>query len=126
MEAKELMYGDWYSALNGDNKRDCYQFDFNDECWSDAEPEPIQLTPEILELNGWEKETTMGSFYKEYKKSWLILTGFKIMWLEIRSAKYGGLCDGEIRTPNPFKYVHQLQQALRLCGLNEIADSIKI
>ena len=76
--------------------------------------EPIPLTSEILEKNGW-KET---EYWHEYKDgNTIIQYSLSNIWgiineIEIEHFK----CE----------YVHQLQHLLRLCGLNELADNFKV
>ena len=76
--------------------------------------EPIPLTPEILEKNGW-KET---EYWHEYEDgNTIIQYSLSNIWgiineIEIEHFK----CE----------YVHQLQHLLRLCGLNELADNFKV
>ena len=72
---------------------------------------PIPLTPEILEKNGW--------WYDEVD-----------MWLHDKvdfgiERRNGGF---QCYNINQIKLdsVHELQRALRLCGLNELADNFKI
>lgn len=126
MEAKDLMVGDWvkfnlypftapytpvkvsldaiYKAAKG---ADVLRF------------EPIPLTPEILEANGFRKE--------EFK------CGYgEVGWFQNEGCTY--------LTQNPhlkpmftlectyieIEYVHQLQHVLRLCGLIDLADNFKI
>lgn len=74
--------------------------------------EPIPLTAEILEKNGFE--------FDDESSSWAVcerylLHGHKAMW----SVVFG---DELV----PVNYVHELQHALRLCGLDYIADNFKI
>lgn len=75
---------------------------------------PIPLTPEILEKNGWNEET--HCFYNEDTMCELDLRmdngGY--VWIN------GGVVVCSIY------YVHELQHALRLCGLNDIADNFKV
>lgn len=78
--------------------------------------EPIPLTEEILKANGW-KWRSKGCIrsmrlFDEEGHSIMTLTYGKLMSI-------GG---HEIE----IEYVHQLQQALRLCGLTELADNFKI
>lgn len=119
MEAKELMYGDWYSALNGSFERDNYQFEFDLDYWDNAKPEPILLTPKMLEANGFRRDCAniwecAGNRYEPF------LIRFDVEYSCVVIDYDGQYIDCSI------KYVHQLQQTLRLCGLNDIADSIKI
>lgn len=84
---------------------------------------PIPLTIEILKKNGWNGD---------YSSTYPLFDGFQDDgdgYLEISVFE-----DGEIRaTINlceydlfPIKYVHELQHALRLCGLNDLADNFKV
>ena len=77
----------------------------------DIQVKPIPLTPEILEKNGWWYDG--DDMWQHEEVSFYI-------------EKYnGGFQCYEI---NDIKLdsVHQLQQTLRLCGLNELADNFKI
>ena len=66
--------------------------------------EPIPLTQEILEKNGFKKvNMTVDGDYRHYH-----LHGVCISWEEQSGFWYG---DGDIE----FKYVHELQHLLRLC-----------
>ena len=127
MLCKELQYGDWCCDKHGfpmqitnvgedyayatweDNEGDPWEFDDKDE-----QPQPIVLTPEILEKNGW-KET---EYWHEYKDGKSII--------QCCLPDMQGIINGiEIKN---FKceYVHQYQHLLRLCGLDEIADNFKV
>lgn len=115
MEAKELMINDW--LMHNDDtpmqvsviKQDCFAcgnaphlYDYNNEF------SPIPLTPKILEANGW-FEIFEGAWEgdialdKRYTKKYYI-----------KNTSIG------------ITYVHQLQQALRLCGLADLANNFKI
>jgi hypothetical protein len=72
------------------------------------ELKPIPLTPDILEKNGFTKELENGSHYRFT----LIDEHIKISILYARSVfQWLG--------PLDFKYVHELQHALRLCGIKK-------
>ena len=60
---------------------------------------------EILEANGFGRDP----LYYEHNDGYDFFLG------NVRSVHVG-----------PLQYVHELQHALRLCGLNEIADNFKI
>lgn len=88
---------------------DKYQFDGG--IWL-AYLEPIEITPEILEKSGWEVLVNDIN-----PKKWiaylieedaLIVKGGDLVTLNTNTGK-------EI----PFRYVHQLQNALILCGINK-------
>lgn len=78
-----------------------------------TEVEPIPLTPEILEKNGFTlKEEEKGMY------------GVTIAPYYTRDdVPFEVFCDGEpfaiwFKDPVNIKYVHELQRALRLCGIN--------
>lgn len=90
--------------------------------------EPIPLTPEILEKNGWLNDPYSRLSLQDGK--WL-----EFYWYEHRLQKYWeGTDEWQNHTKQlelVFKagsifYVHELQHALRLCGLNELADNFKV
>lgn len=107
----ELMIGDWvYNTHNRQNEQvaeigsglvmlaynDLYEYD---------EIEPIPLTPDILEKNGFSEN------YREDDLSYAQSCGDVI---GIHILGKGGIMDEMY-----FKYVHQLQHALRLCGIEK-------
>ena len=77
----------------------------------DIQVKPIPLTPEILEKNGW----------------WYYIDD---MWQHEEVGFYIEKWNGRFQCYdiNDIKLdsVHQLQQILRLCGLNELADNFTI
>ena len=93
---------------------------------------PIPLISEILEKNGWIqcKYETCKSFY-EYKGLHLRHTMIKRS-----NGRWVANVNGDVeKFPDEYThsflrinvfYVHELQHALRLCGLNELADNFKI
>ena len=132
MKANELMIGDWV-CIEGPN---CYQIDeirkeFGEYRLylkgtavfaTESEIEPIPLTPEILEKNGFFAQDQGG--------------GRKDMWIgfgpdcegdvEIEfdcgiatHLKIDGAFKGEYYTSTNIKSVHELQHALRLCGIDK-------
>ena len=127
MKANELMIGDWVKSRTGMNvKIVSIDHDYP------IVYEPIPLTSEILEKNGWIqcKHETCKSLY-EYKGLHLRHTMIK------RSNRRGGAkVNGDVeKFPDEYTYsflrinvfyVHELQHALRLCGLNELANNFKV
>ena len=117
MKAEELMIGDWvYNTHNRQNERvaeigsGLVMLDYND-LYEYDEIEPIPITPEILEANGWVyfhpqgiKGTMMLAIGGHAVLCWdsetkeLILTGGSIL----------KVC-----------YIHELQHVLRLCGIEK-------
>lgn len=98
----------------------------------DIQVKPIPLTSEILEKNGWiqSKYKTCKSLY-EYKGLHLRHTMIKRS-----NGRWVANVDGIVeKFPDEYThsflrinvfYVHELQHALRLCGLTELADNLKV
>ena len=118
MIAKSLMVGDWvFTRGEIEQVTSIYDGYICTEHYEDSHDyyfEPIPITPEILEKNGFVKQGFPG---------WEIYTeDFLILWrndypdvLEIRcfNAAYGSFHRIHII------YVHELQHALRLCGIEK-------
>ena len=127
IRCKDIMVGDYIANRNGSpmqivavDEDNAYACEGNEERpwifgdYEGCEPEPIILTPEILEKNGW-KETEYWHEYQDGKNTiqcCLPDMRGRINGIEIEHFK----CE----------YVHQYQHLLRLCGLNELADNFKI
>jgi len=140
------MIGDWVTILrfreNGSDRnvringigRDCIlapgMFQDNTGCdpYDYKQLAPIPLTEEILEKNGWkctDKQIWDSDYYinavfeyDEITHSHLALQQFDefgTFAFGVNSCLWEGfsIC-----------YVHELQRALRLCGLNDLEDSI--
>ena len=124
MLCKELMYGDWccdrhgfpmrithvgddyaYATFEG-NEGDPWEFDDKDD-----QPQPIVLTPEILEKNGWWYNVEDMWLHEE--------VGF---FIEKFNGRFQCYDINQIKLDS----VHQLQHALRLCGLDELANNFKV
>jgi hypothetical protein len=121
IDIKELMVGDWvdrsgtppYYKVIGINSKTTEvlisQSGNDDEtrriCWNDK-LDPIPLTPEILEKNGW--------FYKN--GYWTKKGPVRLSWHE----KDATLIAGYWTVPCAIEFVHQLQLVLRLLGLEDI------
>ena len=127
IRCKDIMVGDYVANRNGSpmqivavDEDNAYACEGNEERpWifgddEGYEPQPIVLTPEILEKNGW-KETEYWHEYQDGKNTiqcCLPDMRGRINGIEIEHFK----CE----------YVHQYQHLLRLCGLEEMADNFKI
>lgn len=134
MKPKDYMVGDWiatehdfpmqvtavgkdylYADFKG-NEGDVFEFD------DKYLPKPIPLTEEILEKNG---------FCKVYDEDVIIYRKIcrkKTIEIEV-GINYEINKDGGFylsRILHRLYYVHQLQHALSLCGLEELANNIKI
>lgn len=98
--------------------------------------EPIPLTSEILEKNGFNKVSQPGCSnpyhweFKEYEEG----TDALLYHIKAYSNPFRGMYIfidnfGDCATLSFNKQVeslHELQQALRLCGIDELADNLKI
>ena len=132
MLCKELQYGDWVSAGGGlpmqitnvgedyayatfeGNEGDPWEFDDKDD-----QPEPIPLTPEILVKNGFIKVNSQRYDYGYPDTDCYVKVNPKKNMIHV---------NGRNANSNLYShsFVHEMQQALRLCGLNEIADNFKV
>lgn len=136
MNSKELMIGDW-AIFNG-NPLKVQAIDSRDSeivagdgifCTEESrwaytadKVEGIPLTPEILEKNGFVFDSDF----------WTIANP---RYNNVRMVRY---CSIDEEATDAFlghwafdenyaiDYVHELQHALRLCGLNELADNFKV
>lgn len=120
MEAKELMTNDWVFdgsiniQLTPENIFDIYVGNWD-------EPKPIPLTEEILNINGFIIERSREYYFIYYSKNDEIVFALeydveqKDYWVHL-----GGYSNAI------FKYVHELQHILRLCGLSDLANNFKI
>ena len=142
MKANELMIGDWvYNTNNRQNERvqeitsGLVMLDYND-MYDYNEIEPIPLTPEILEKNGFIKDADKDDRSADAYHL-LVPTGFERNSFTIQVNLYrepicgvstlvkcwGGIPPynegmNDIHLCNA-DYVHQLQHALRLCGIEK-------
>ena len=154
MLCKELMVGDWccdkhgypmqitnvgddyaYATFEG-NEGDPWEFDDKDD-----QPQPIILTPEILEKNGWYYGLTSDEEDAEYcldgchyDRHWCYDEGVGSISLIFPNDADGGELIIDDQSFNRHLnlvfcdtlHVHELQRALWLCGLNELADNFKV
>ena len=152
MKATELMIGDWV-CLKDDTKYELPQkVDgiLTDDISLEGEGflggvdgliRPIPITPEILEKNGWHFDLT--PYEKDLNeccgmsidKHWCYadtnidislffpITGVEMGRLDVNNHHLKRYLEFVLRDT---LYVHEMQNALRLCGLNEIADNFKV
>ena len=114
MDSKSLMIGDWvYDTILKCNTQveilslSGIRADCNDSIWNEKTFEPIPLTAEILEKNGW-KYNDMP-FVQGWEQYGILLyvggNGYRIN------------CGTNIALI--IDSVHELQHALRLCGIDK-------
>lgn len=149
MNCNELMIGDWFlaseqhSTMDGDYTLEFYpkkltlddllfarDNDWNELDWNEF-TKPILLTAEILEKNGFdwvEDEDELSN--SEYEGYMALYSDEEIRFYSKGSMdRYCALEIGYIERTYIklyINYVHELQHALRLCGLNDLADNFKI
>lgn len=124
MEAKELMIGDWL-YYRGQFNAFCFRVEqiTKRKVGYHAEPnesrmyyiilsecKPIPITPEFLERNGFEKVQSLY-YLKSLNKLYLCFIEYNI----VNNCLF--INDGLV--PRPINYVHQLQHALKLCGIEK-------
>lgn len=95
-----------------------------DRYHSEDKIEGVPITPEILEKNGIRKRRDeYAVFGWEGMKQWYVtLEDFKPQydfWFITSS-------DRDLNISGQIRYIHQLQHALRICGLDELVDKFKI
>ena len=119
MNANELMIGDWVH-YRGTNIRVTSLYDkggSNEIGWGDKEStwvngrtvEPIPLTPEILERNGFERSRVFVEW--KYVNDDIYILWKPFPWIKI--------LNDNVQVLFPCEYVHELQHALRLCGVEK-------
>ena len=145
IRCKDIMVGDYIANRNGSpmqivavDEDNAYACEGNEERpwifgdYEGCEPEPIILTPEILEKNGFYDRNTQW-YYKRFGSYVCFDIAISLVYREIEVSKVCGAgtdCEEEeygsaIAFGNDI-CVHTLQHTLRLCGLNELADNFKV
>ena len=134
MKANELMIGDW--VLCDENAQGEYEFDnvnyqpyqikngedidyaIERNLTGDADVyQPIPLTAEILEKNGWEYSEYTGDEMFTWPLDDDIEMPFRLV-VDYNGNKYW-ITVGVGNYLTPINYVHELQHALRLCGIEK-------
>lgn len=117
MEAKELMISDW--VIDKSKKAQVTSLTCDGIIETTASisnievVKPIPLSPEILKANGFEYFKGTSSYVLQTTTASITL-----LW----DYWYKCFCWHEAKIRN----VHELQHALRMCGLNELADNFKL
>lgn len=124
MKAEELMIGDWVFIKDYPIKALPQKVRPEHFVRSLVEFEPIPLTPEILERNGFlaNKHVYPYPYYEYEVKEIKLIIGFAFPQGNKTSYKKPWVCiDTECVYIEhlPCMFVHQLQHALRLCGIEK-------
>lgn len=112
MKVNDLMLGDWVYNRVADITFQVYPQFFGQ--WHnrpeqfEAIIQPIPLTAEILEKNGFEKDPESGELI------WTDDDVTEVVWVGTILTIRGESANAEFAT---CMFVHQLQHALRLCGI---------
>ena len=128
MKANELMIGDWVylPSIMSDDKYPVQVLEIQDDCikyYSGGKKmmvlfehiEPVPLTPEILEKNGFTHyDVTDFWIWKEESSEPIHLDNYDEDGWRLRIN-----CDN---IPCECKYIHQLQHALRLFGIEKTIE----
>ena len=153
MKTKEFQIGDWVE-YNGNKYQVTYLycrplpdgtspanevgFTHKEDFWvNGGSVEPIPLTEDILKLNGFILDIRNGRYYCRVNGDdvWVRLPKEYTMYPYV-DVIYSSLVhcpedvtevshSNELHFPKK-AYVHQFQQVLRICGLNELADNFKV
>ena len=137
MKASELMIGDWVEVVSNDHLKyiqiaEIYQSsiltkesEFESEEVSIDNINPIPLTPEILEKNRFKKcAGNEWSLFKYEDDDYTKKSLYQVLWsadelyLEITSYTFN---TGDFNRID-IRYVHELQNALRLCGIEKTIE----
>ena len=143
MKCNELQIFDWITDNNGfrwqiicvGNDYAYATFEGNEgDPWEfvdkDDQPQPIEITAELLKANGWkvvvEKFCDVICYeccVKDENGNHLEwMRGTLTVWFDYEKGNDGVYSDIVI----PVKYVHQLQQVLRLAGMTDMANNFKV
>lgn len=137
MEAKDLMIGDWVQCEGDYRTIGSLEIDETGEYWFWSkehqalcllsEHEPIPLTPEILEKNGFEKKwhdrskltifdprnDDVTSVSYDYRNATVTIDALSFMLVNKHNMRGQKLDSVQCR------FVHELQHALRICGIEK-------
>ena len=131
MKATELMIGDWvkikghldYDKVQEIARDENMQWYISFACSATLfrayEFEPIPLTSEILEKNGFIKVNSQRYDYGYPDTDCYVKVNPKKNMIHV---------NGRNANSNLYShsFVHELQNSLRLCGLDELADNFKV
>ena len=141
IRCKDLMVGDYIAnrygspmqivAVDEDNAYACEGNEERPWIFGDNEgyePQPIEITEDILKENKWEvrgytllpDEHYCVIYVDKYVFLWS--SGVLSIWFGDEHYKNGVIADMSV----PCKYVHQLQKVLRIAGMTDMANNFKI
>lgn len=135
MKVSEPQIGDWVDCFGGSVKVTGIKTAYNDgegfiiimsplksveHSFKSVYIKPIPLTTDILTNNGFIQDTIGSGLILNIDNSENLYVRYngECRNVEISNNMYNISC--------PIKYVHELQHALRLCGLSELAENLKV
>jgi len=126
MKAEDLMIGDWVKCT--DPKCEGHQVDLidlsNEKVGLDGEIDnfenivPVPLTPEILEKNGFEVSSEHARYYFEEEGEKYEFVLRKMYYINNPKVQKGWAFYA-FNVLTLVDYVHELQHALKLCGIEK-------
>ena len=140
-KCRNLMVGDWVTNRNGfpmqiTNVGEDYAYatwegnegdpwEFNDK---DDQPQPIEITEDILRKNNWKVQgyTLLPNehyYVKDEGGNYLLLSQGTLS-TQLACGEANDWVFSSVTVP--CKYVHQLQQVLRLAGMTDMANNFKV
>jgi hypothetical protein len=137
MVSTELMIGDWVLKDEEYIKvTDIYEnngvYYLNDDTTPITSVKPIPLTAEIFEKNGFDKFLGLGPFFCKYIKNQEVSITIDVLFckdshivVDIEKRLFANGTRNDLHNCD-IQALHELQHALRLCGLNEFADDFKM
>ena len=127
MEANELMTGDWVILSGDPNPQQVQELLIDSvtiQCWPHRfdDINPIPLTPEILEKNGFKNRNGYQWIYKDNYSKIRIDIAPKVV-IDGEELGEPPICltlEGVLFNINmSIKYVHELQHALKICEIEK-------
>jgi len=131
MNVEELMLGDWVYGYDGEWKPVCVKqiMGFHPSIvavhtygYQPDQIKPIPITPEILEANGWVHYHPYNKKAEYWQLRGWVDVNIKVNRGHFFFSIYGKPFKETFFRPHftaHLRYVHELQHALRLCGLDK-------
>lgn len=140
MKARDFMIGDWlqdehafpmyvtavgtdyvYADFKG-NEGDVWEY--QDRDFRDGTAQPVELTPDMLIVNGFTRENNKYRLTIQASRTLLRIENMDLCFEGMARLFALSAC-GKIRDFR-VRYVHELQHILRLMDLSELADNFKL
>lgn len=140
MKVSELQIGDWVSCLGDPVRVTAVRTVYDDRTnpigimsrakdieyfFKEENVKPVPLTTDILINNGFGQDTICSGLilHIDNSENLYVLVNYRWYNGECRNVE---ISNGMYNLSRPVRYVHELQHALRLCGLDELANNLKI